>query len=202
MLHSMVDHATPTRAEVSDVANAVLDGADAVMLSAESAVGAYPVEAIRMMNRVCQQAQDYGAKSAAHRFEALGGDLRVGDEVDRTTFAVARSAALVAQDLDAALVAVWCRSGRTARWISKYRVRQRILGLSDSPVVCRRLALSYGVEAMLVPSEVARGASPWHDLDASIVGTCSLKAGELIVVVGDPTAPERAATLSIHVVGA
>jgi pyruvate kinase len=202
MLHSMVHQPTPTRAEVSDVANAVLDGADAVMLSAESAVGRYPIEAIAMMNRICRQAQDYRFKAGEDRIEPFEPGLRVGYELDRTTFAVARSAVLVAHDLGAKLIAVWCRSGRTVRWISKYQASQPILGLSDNSAVCRRLTLCYGVEAMAVPPQFAEHGPPWAELERRIVEACSLTAGDVVVVVGDPSVPQRAATLSIHVVGA
>lgn len=200
MLHSMVAQPVPTRAEVSDVANAVFDGTDAVMLSAESAAGRYPIEAVAMMNRICDDVLEHGEPCGSRRSDLLHERLRVGQAVDRITSGVARSAVLVAQDLGAKLVAVWCRSGTTAQWMSKYRVRP-LVGLSADPQVCRRIALSYGVEPLLVPAALAEGRSPWSELEGRLVERYRLQRGDLMVVVGDPTAPQRASTLTIHAVG-
>ncbi len=201
MLHSMVESATPTRAEVSDVANAVLDGADAVMLSAESAVGKYPVQAVTMLQRISEQAlQDHEAPKN-RRTDIVDQDMQVGREVDQTSAAVARSAALVAHDLQAKLIVVWCRSGQTARWLSKYRCRQTIITLSSNEAVCRRMALCYGIKPMLIESTFEEGRSPWNTIEQRIVSEHKLQLGDMYVVVGDPTAQHRASTLSIHVVG-
>ena len=200
MLHSMVLSPTPTRAEVSDVANAVLDGADAVMLSAESAVGRYPLESIAMMNRIARQAHDYRHGPGIRRGDIVDEQLRVGHEIDQTRSAVARSSALIAHDLGAKLIAVWCYSGTTARWISKYQARQPLVGLSADQRVCNQLSLCYGLEPMLVPPEFAAGAAPWRDLEPQIATKFALDIGDVIMVVGDPTHPERASTLSIHIV--
>lgn len=202
MFHSMVHHATPTRAEVSDVANAVFEGADAVMLSAESAVGQYPVEAVAVMNRVCHEASEYRPDRGSRRSDVFNERLRVGNDTDRIRSAVARSATLVAQDLAAALVAVWCRSARTAQWMSKYRMPTPLVGLSADAAVCRRLTLAYGIQPMQVPASFADGSAPWRELEARLVDTFSLERGDLIVVVGDPEAPERASTMSIRAIGA
>lgn len=201
MLHSMVESPTPTRAEVSDVANAVLDGADAVMLSAESAVGKYPVQAVTMLRRICEQAlQDYDASQNRYT-DFMDQTMQVGQGIDRTSAAVARSAALVAHDLQAKLIVVWCRSGQTARWLSKYRCRQKIVTLSSKEAVCRRMAMCYGIEPMLVESTYEEGRSPWETLAQRIISQHGLQQGDVYVVVGDPTAQHRASTLSIHVVG-
>lgn len=202
MLQSMVDHRTPTRAEVTDVANSVLDGADAVMLSAETAVGSYPVEAVRMLGLITGEAEASrvdGADESRPGF--LDERMRVGHAVDKTTAAVARSAALVAHDVGARLIAVWCQSGRTARWISKYQLPQILVGLSASDVMCRRLALSYGVEPMAVSPEFAAGTGPVDELQRRLAERHGLEKGDIFIVVGDPTARKRRSTLSIHVVG-
>jgi len=201
MLHSMVESATPTRAEVSDVANAVLDGADAVMLSAESAVGKYPVQAVNMLGRITEQAlQDHDALHD-RRTDIVDKRMQVGRDTDITAAAVARSAALVAHDLQAKLIVVWCRSGQTARWLSKYRCRQTIVTLSSNEAVCRRMALSYGIEPMLIESTFEDARSPWEMLEQGIINMQDLQLGDIYVVVGDPAARHRASTLSIHVVG-
>lgn len=200
MLHSMVDAPTPTRAEVSDVANAVLDGTDAVMLSAESAMGRFPLESVRVMTRIIQHAHDYRYDKTERRGSFVTGRLRVGINQDRTASAVARSAVIVAQDLRAKLIAVWSRSGRTARWISKYQASQPIYVLSEKPGVCRRCEMSYGIGAMLVPGEfIERGVS-WEELQRRIVERTRINNGDVIVLVGDPAAPMRVPTISIRVI--
>ncbi len=200
MLQSMVDHPSPTRAEVSDAANAVLDGADALMLSAESAIGKYPVEAVSMLNRIAQQVEGDRFDADADFSKQLAEGSWVGHQVDRTAAAVARSAVLVAHDLGAKLVAVWCRSGRTIRWISKYQMPKILIGLSSSESLCRRLALCSGVEPRLVPKDVESGAVPSSQVYERLSGLFGLVPGDMLVVVGEPTAPHRASTISIHTV--
>jgi pyruvate kinase len=200
MLHSMVSQSSPTRAEVSDVANAVLDGSDAVMLSAESAVGRYPVQSVAMMNRICAGADAYRPDDGCRPVDLLDGRLHVGHAADRTRSAVARSAAIVTRDLGAKLVAVWCQSGLTAQWMSKYRMNCPLVGMSHNAAVCRRLAMSGGVEPMLVLEPQTSGAAPWADVEDRLTRAYDLKAGDTMVVVGDPTARDRASTLGIYVV--
>lgn len=200
MLHSMVYHAVPTRAEVSDVANAVLDGADAVMLSAESAVGKYPLQSVTMLGRITEEALQGNDKIRNRRNDILDEHALVGHEIDRTASAVARSVALVAHDLQAKLIVVWCRTGTTARWISKYRCRQRVITLSSNEAICRRLSLCYGIKPMFITADYAEGTAPWTDLEKKIIQENQLQQDDIFVVVGDPSARNRASTLSIHVV--
>ncbi len=139
MLQSMVDQPTATRAEVSDVANAILDSADCVMLSAETSVGAYPAQSVAMMNRIAERTEAYlDASGFAPRME-------VASTMRRVTTAVAHGASLLARELDAKLVAVWTETGKTARLLSKCRLDRPVIGLSPDEHVCRRMALYYGV---------------------------------------------------------
>ncbi|MGD2108354.1 MAG: pyruvate kinase [Phycisphaerae bacterium] len=200
MLQSMVANASPTRAEVSDAANAILDGADALMLSAESAVGAYPVESVRMLNRIALQVEKDRLESAADFSRVLAEGSWVGRQVDRRAAAVARSAVLIAQDLGAKLLVVWCRTGRTVRWISKYQIPKALVGLSSDGSLCRRLALCGGVEPRLVPEDFESGAMPSSRLYEQLTAWSALVPGDMIVVVGEPTAPHRASTINIHTV--
>ncbi|MHC5109233.1 MAG: pyruvate kinase [Planctomycetota bacterium] len=201
MLQSMVDLPTPTRAEVSDVANAVLDGTDAVMLSAESAAGKFPLESVQMMAQIIDHAHEYQSELPERRAGVLTGRLRVGQEQDRTSSAVARSAVIVAQDLNASLIAMWARSGKTARWVSKYQPARPVVVISQDPAVCRRSMISYGLRAMLVPPEYAELGMSWSELQRRLVERLELNRGDTVVMVGDPAAPARVPTLSIYVIG-
>jgi len=201
MLHSMVTQASPTRAEVSDVANAVLEGADAVMLSAESAAGRYPVESVSMMAQIIGHAHAYQSSLAERRTDPAPAHLHIGLQRDRTTSAVARSAVMVAHDLGASLIAVWSNSGRTARWISKYQPEQPVVVISASAAVCRRCAMSYGIRSLLVPEEFTRQGVAFSELQRRLLQSTPANPLDIVVLVGDPSAATRAPTLSIRVVG-
>jgi pyruvate kinase len=161
MLESMVEHPRPTRAEVSDVSHAVFGGADAVMLSAETAAGAYPVQAVQMMDRVARQAEGWQWANGA--FRALSGDLPGPDGeagpaergwVDAhplpLRLAVARSMAQLARELRVRAIVVRSRGGRSARVTSSTRPQAPVVGLTTDPTVYRRMALLWGVEPRLV----------------------------------------------------
>ncbi len=143
MLESMIERPSPTRAESSDVANAVLDGSDALMLSGETAVGRYPVEAVTMMGRIIESAE---AMLPERAFSTTSKSGRGEDLSD----AVARSAAELAEQMEANYIVVFTESGYTARLVSKHRPRPTILGLSRHHQVCRRMKLLWGVRAKLV----------------------------------------------------
>lgn len=137
MLQSMVESPTPTRAEVSDVANAIYDGADAVMLSAETAVGKYPVQAIEMLERVALETEAYD-QGEQTRVEIGGGRLGVAA-------AVARSICAIADDTNAKAIVLWTESGTLARLVSKNRLDRSVVALTPSLAVRRKMSLYYGV---------------------------------------------------------
>jgi pyruvate kinase len=151
MLDSMERNPIPTRAEVSDVANAILDGTSAVMLSGETAQGAYPVEAVRTMAALAMEAEgaldDYG-------------DLQHirSEPAHVVTEAVSQAAITMAEHLDAAAIVTLTESGFTSRAISKFRPACPILAISYSPRVVRRLALNWGVTAILYEGERSNDA--------------------------------------------
>jgi len=138
MLRSMVDSLLPTRAEATDVANAVLDGSDAVMLSEETAIGRYPVEAVCMMERILVQAEPL----LTPRLDPGGRDV-----ADRIT----RAACEMAREVGAAAIVVPTLSGATARMIARHRPAVPIIALAPDPAVRRRLSLVWGVTAVAVP---------------------------------------------------
>ena len=141
MLESMVNSLRPTRAEVSDVANAILDGTDAVMLSAESATGAYPVEAVRMLDRVIRRTE--AAFPPASMDRPRRGEVSFPQ-------AISDAAAFAAQELKARAVVAFTQSGSTARLISQDRPPVPIIAFAPSDRVRRRLALDWGVMPRLI----------------------------------------------------
>lgn len=144
MLESMVLAPVPTRAEVTDVANAVYDGTDAVMLSGETSVGQYPVEAVRMMAEIAVEAE------AALPYERMIVEKR--DQLEsQTDDAISYDACQTAQQLGAALIVAFTESGSSAGRVSKYRPMPPILALTPSPRVQRRLTLFWGVTPVTVP---------------------------------------------------
>ncbi|MFJ6695418.1 pyruvate kinase [Streptomyces sp. NPDC091272] len=144
MMESMITNSRPTRAEASDVANAILDGADAVMLSAESSVGAYPIETVKTMSKIVVAAEE----------ELLGKGLQplVPGKKPRTQGgSVARAAAEIADFLDGKALVAFTQSGDTARRLSRYRAAQPILAFTTDEATRNQLALSWGVESFVVP---------------------------------------------------
>jgi pyruvate kinase len=143
MLESMVHNPLPTRAEASDVANAIYDGTDAVMLSAETAVGEYPVESVVLMDRIIRQAEaNYG--QWGH-----GQVLETDDHDDAV--AIARASRELAQDRDVEAIADFTRTGRTAILMSKVRPCVPVLAFTPVDETYRRMALAWGVTPYHVP---------------------------------------------------
>jgi pyruvate kinase len=143
MLESMIRSPRPTRAEASDVANAIFDGSDAVMLSGETAAGSYPVESIRTMSRIIEVAE-----VASERVHPVAPDT--AGILGRV---VAKAATQIASDVDAVAILVFSLSGASVQLVSKYRPRQRIVGLTPDERALRRFALMWGTEGAIVPTE-------------------------------------------------
>jgi len=143
MLESMIHNPRPTRAEASDVANAILDGTDAVMLSGETAIGLYPVEAVEVMARIALQTET--ALPYARILESESSELS-----HTVTDAISYSTCVIAQDLRAAAVIISTKTGYTAKMVSKYRPRTPIIAVTPDGKVLRRLALVWGIESMLI----------------------------------------------------
>jgi len=144
MLESMIASARPTRAEASDVANAVFEGTDAVMLSAETAVGAHPVLALETMARICVTAEEYGGP-AAHGPAAGGAHHDV-------TRAVSAAVCSLASDLEVAAIVTATESGATARAVAAHRPGMPIVAITPDARVARQLALVWGVVPEVVPA--------------------------------------------------
>jgi len=174
MLRSMVESPRPTRAEVTDVANAILDGSDAVMLSEESAVGRYPVESVRMLNRVAAETEPVFPHDLwASRFpRGAGLDLQE---------AVAAGAVAMARDVGAAAILTCTHSGSTSRLVAKYRPAQPILAITSTGETFRRLALLWGTVPLF-----AEAGDLGEDLEAAAVGVArragAVKEGDRVVI--------------------
>jgi pyruvate kinase len=151
MLQSMIDQSSPTRAEVSDVANAIFDGTDAVMLSGETSVGKFPAGAVYTMQHVADVTEQYLISTPA----AMTGNLKPTGASLKLSAAIARGVWQVVQDLKVKLVVVWSQTGATAQIFSKNRFPTPIVALSTDHRALRRMALHYGV----VPQEMAPPAS-------------------------------------------
>jgi len=144
MLQSMIENPRPTRAESSDVANAILDGTDAVMLSAETAVGRFPVEAVRMIREISTVVEDRMLEQTATSPEDI-------DHVHPVTDAICDATAQIAAELSVHLIATATSSGYTARQIARKRPKQAIVAFTPNQNVQRQLALVWGVSPLLVP---------------------------------------------------
>jgi pyruvate kinase len=193
MLESMVASSRPTRAEASDVANAIFDGTDAVMLSQETAIGQYPVEAVATMARIAREAE-------ATPYWSAPPPPAVGKlDVPAT---VCRAAVQVATDLGARAIVAFTESGATARYVSRFRPRTPIIGLTTSETARRRMALFWGVEtaAPLPVGTQVRGMI--DEADTRVVEEGLLDPGDLIVVVaGSPGGRGGTNRVLVHRVG-
>lgn len=143
MLESMIESPTPTRAEASDVANAVFDGADAVMLSAETSIGRYPEEAVAMMDRILHAAEE---QIADDQYDLWTNRVRNLHPYD----ALSHSACLLARQIGAPTIVALTHSGTTAASVAKFRPRARIIAVTDREKIVRRLNLIWGVRGVIV----------------------------------------------------
>ncbi len=141
MLETMIHNPRPTRAEISDVANAVYDGSSAVMLSGESAAGKYPVEAVRNMAQICE----YTEQHISYKKRFLGAEFRIKNILD----AISHATCAMSIDVDAKAIVVCSVSGITARMVSRFRCPVDIVGLTTDRKVWRKLALSWGVTPIM-----------------------------------------------------
>lgn len=178
MLESMISNPRPTRAEISDVANAVYDGTSAIMLSGESAAGKYPVEAVRVMSRIAEKTEshiDYNNNFHSERYV-------IHNRVD----AISHAACTMAIDLNASAIIVTSLSGLTVRMVSRFRPSTPILGLATSTRAWYKLALSWGVIPLLTEQFPTMDVLYFFALRAA-KKQLSLKSGETVVMTGGNT---------------
>lgn len=176
MLESMISAARPTRAEASDVANAVLDGADAVMLSGETSVGQYPIESVEVMSRIVESTEDHGlARMAAIDWQP---QTRGG--------IIAKAAAEVAERVGAKYLVAFSQSGDTPRRLSRYRSVIPVLAFTPVPAVRSQLAMSWGIETFLA-DPVEHTDEMVMQVDRALLDIGRVEIGDLVVIVaGSP----------------
>jgi pyruvate kinase len=183
MLDSMIHAPQPTRAECSDVANAVYDGTDAVMLSGETAVGEYPVESVRTMAAILQEAERHLGEWG--RWQAPA-DYRQQDEA----LALAHAARELAHDREVAAIAVFTRTGRAARLVSKVRPDAPILAFTPEIATYRRMALMWGVIPCLVsPSDTVE--EMLAHVEGSLIASSPIRPGQQVILVAGLPLPAQ-----------
>ncbi len=199
MLDSMQKNPRPTRAEASDVANAILDGTDAVMLSGESANGKYPVESVRTMARISAVTDKAGVTKRSY----------IPNQMFTITEAISKSAVYSAESLDAKLIVCWTKTGRSAMMLRKYNPTMPIIALTDNEQTGRQLAVVRGVRSVLAKNldktedffkkalEVASG----HIVTTEDENYTGIKKGDLVVLVTGISETGTTNTLKITRIG-
>jgi pyruvate kinase len=192
MLESMISAPRPTRAEASDVANAVLDGADAVMLSGETSVGQYPIATVETMRRIIESTEDHGLA----RMAAIDWQPRTRGGV------IAKAASEVADRVGARYIVAFTQSGDSARRLSRYRGHVPLVAFTPVPVVRSQLALSWGVETFL-GAAVEHTDEMVRQVDEHLLRIQRVEEGELVVIIAGspPGIPGSTNALRIHRMG-
>ncbi|MEM9293611.1 MAG: pyruvate kinase [Acidobacteriota bacterium] len=194
MLESMTEQPRPTRAEVSDVANAVFDGADALMLSGETAVGKHPIEAVRTMDRTIRQAESYRGERARQRQEVFGlSGAKPGiDEESQTgpidiPDAVSSAAAHVASLLQIHRIVAVTQGGFTARLLARYRPAVPVLVFTPDLAVARRVQLLWGIQPFILNHHVEHHDEVVELVDSELIQRGLAAPGEVVILLmGDP----------------
>ena len=195
MLDSMMVNPRPTRAEISDVANAIYDGTSAIMLSGETAAGAYPVEALKTMSAIAERTENEVHYRDNRLVDAHGGQISVSD-------ATAHAACLTARDVNATAIVTVSESGNTARLLSKYRPAQPIIACVMNEQVQRQLAISWGITPLMMP--LAHSTDELIEMSTALAKENGyLHDGELAVVTAGVPVGVSGTTnmIKIHMIG-
>jgi pyruvate kinase len=192
MLESMITAPRPTRAEASDVANAVLDGADAVMLSGETSVGNYPIETVRTMGRIIESTEHHGLA----RMAAIDWQPRTRGGV------IAKAAAEVAERVEAAYLVAFTQSGDSARRLARLRGRVPVLAFTPDPWVRSQLSMSWGIETF-IGAKVDHTDEMVRQVDEALLRIGRVSEGDLVVIIAGspPGIPGSTNAMRIHRMG-
>jgi pyruvate kinase len=194
MLDSMINHPRPTRAEASDVANAVFDGTDAVMLSGETAVGAYPVKSVEYMSKIVIEAEK--------NYRDWGYQPLAGIDTNQDALALSRAALALARDTNVSAIAVFTRSGKTALLVSKVRPEVPILAFTPDIRTYRRVGVYWGIKPFLIPY-ASSVKSMVSYVETSVISQTDIHPGQQIVIIsGYPVGAFKPANLALlHTIG-
>ena len=193
MLESMVHAPVPTRAEVTDVANAVLDGSSAVMLSAETAIGADPVNVVATMSRIVERTEenfDYVAWGSGLGVQQVSGPPSSNG---RITASISGAAWRAAVEQNAAAIIACTRSGATARSISRFRPSMPIIATTPFISTARQLSLSWGVHPIIVPESESTDDVVWFAVKRTVEAGFATAGDMVVVLAGSPSEPEPVA---------
>lgn len=195
MLESMISSPDPTRAEATDVANSILDGTDAVMLSGETAVGDYPIAAVQTMHNIALQTEQAIKEGSKHTWNRESGLLSV-------TESVAQAVCRIAYETGAKAILCNTTSGSTARLISKYRPLTPIITLTSEPIAYHQLALSWGVQPLLIPP-VYHAEEMFTNVVSTVVNQGFVEMGDKVVITsGVPIGMSGTTSLiKVHSIG-
>lgn len=191
MLESMIEHPRPTRAEASDVANAIADGSDCVMLSGETSVGRYPLEAVRYMDRIIRAIERDAERPVRNYAQPEDIERNIAD-------AIGRASCVLAEQIHAAAIVTLTTSGGTAEVIAKYRPRMPILALTDNDATLRRLSFVWGVHPVRIPG-LAELQYDMLALDAFVLRSGFARSGELVVYSAGTPLQKRPTTNMLEV---
>ena len=196
MLDSMIIKPRPTRAEISDVANAIYDGTSAIMLSGETSIGKYPVESVKTMAKIAESTE------ATIHYKKRFHQMELTETISNVTNAISHATCTTAHDLDAAAILTLTVSGTTARMISKFRPACPIIGCTTNEKVCRQLSMSWGVTPVLFEEKQTSDELFEHAVEKA-VETGIVKSGDLVVLTaGLPIGiPGMTNILKVHIVG-
>lgn len=196
MLESMMQNPRPTRAEASDVANAIFDGSDAVMLSGETAVGKYPVKSVEMMDAIVRMAESH-MKEWGHAIVIPSEDIPTDDAIF-----ISRAACEMAQDKDVSAIAVFTLSGRTGRILAKGRPSVPILAFTPNEKTYQQLSMIWGVTPYLIPEAETVEIMLSH-VEAAILSSSPIEPGqEVVLIAGFPVGAHRPANFALlHTIG-
>ncbi len=177
MLESMIEEPIPTRAEASDVANAILDGTDAVMLSGETAMGKYPKEAVAMMKMIANNIE-------SSNFSLCDLDLEINENYEITPQAIANAAVKMAQDLGARAIFTFTHTGYTPRLLSKLKPSVPIIAISDEEKTCRKLSLYWDIQPVCKNWDTVLDKKLLDKIDNFIYKYTDFQKDERIIIIG------------------
>lgn len=177
MLESMINEPIPTRAEASDVANAIMDGTDAVMLSGETAMGKYPINAVKMMREIANNTETCPLCKSNLNHE-------INENYELSPQAIANAAVKMAQDLNAKAILAFTHTGYTPKLLAKLRPSVPLAVISDSEVTCRRLNMYWGIVSFCRDWDKVLDENMLHEIDNFILENTTFKKDDRIIIVG------------------